>query len=45
MGGGFESIQGTNAHILQGELFYYYRLEAMTSIWITVLPPRSAAIT
>jgi uncharacterized damage-inducible protein DinB len=25
MGGSFDSIQGTAAHILQGELFYYYR--------------------
>src|SRR6266516_4430267 len=33
MGGGFESIQGTSAHILQGELFYYYR-------WIGEQQPR-----
>lgn len=33
MGGSFNSIQGTVAHILQGELFYYYR-------WIGQQQPR-----
>lgn len=33
MGGSFDSIQGTAAHILQGESFYYYR-------WIGQLQPR-----
>lgn len=33
MGASFDSIQGTAAHILQGELFYYYR-------WIGEQQPR-----